>query len=212
MSWTQTVPNKPSGDLKVLFFSSALQRVGKLNTSKQQSTVAHFLILLFFIYPLTISPSSSSQTLINLYHNLTGRFPIFSTCKMKYEKVELWYFYLTPSCSFLQLSHHVSPSCAPKRCLTPGTWSQHLQYHKEQAMLWDFCSSFPLEFPTFCSSFSLSGGRGGALFLVSAVPSPPSSHVSAAWGNKVLSWKRDRWWWWLIKLNHNLVLQSQAEI
>lgn len=43
---------------------------------------------------------------------------------MKYDNVEiLWSFYLTPSCSLLQLSCHVSPSCA-KRCLTPGIWSQ----------------------------------------------------------------------------------------
>lgn len=45
--------------------------------SKQQSTVDHLLILSFLIYPLTISLSSSFQTLINLYHNKTGRFPIF---------------------------------------------------------------------------------------------------------------------------------------
>lgn len=56
--------------------------------SKQQSAVAHVLTLSFLIYPFTISPSSSSQALINLYHNKTGRFPIFSTSKMKYEKVE----------------------------------------------------------------------------------------------------------------------------
>lgn len=113
-----------------------------------------------------------------------------------YEKAEvLWYFYLfiylTPSCSFLQLTHYISPTCAPKRCLTPGTWSQHMQYHKEQTMLWDFFSSFLLEFLTYCSSFSLSGGGGGAVSSASCTTTPKLSCI--CWlgkqGPKLKTWQ-----------------------
>lgn len=136
---------------------------------------------------------------------------------MKHGMVELlWSFYLTPSLSFLQQLHIVGPNCAPERHLMPGTWSQHVQYHEEQAMFWDLCSSLLhgllLVFPTCSPSFSLSGGRGGALFLVPDVPPPPSSHISAGWENKVLSWKHDRCCWQLMQLRQDLVLQNPAEV
>lgn len=191
--------------------------------SKQQITVTHLLILLFFIcqYPWSVSPSSSSQTLLNLAHNKTGRFLIFAALEMKCDKIEfLWSSYLTPRFSFLQppfsRTCNVGPSCEPRRHLTPSAWSQRLQYHKEQAMFWDLRTSFLhgllLNFPTCSLTFSFSGGRGGALLLVPAVSPCPSSHNSASWENKVLSWKRDRCCWQLMQLRQDLVLQNQAEV
>lgn len=54
---------------------------------------------------------------------------------MKSDEVEfLWSFCLTPSFSFLQPSCNVGPSCAPKRPLTPGAWSQHMPWGTSQVL------------------------------------------------------------------------------